>query len=647
MTTAYLLARVSTDQQEKDGAGLDAQLAAMQQVAARFNTDKIKEVREAISGYMETIVERPILQRTLNAAAEGDIFIWHRSARIARDKDTKSAILKALQKKKLRCIVGGREYDLSNDEDRLVLTFFGGIDEYTGRILVKRMQEGRTQWRKSGHIVDTSCPFGLKYIKSDNRNERTFAVVPEQAESIRKIVELYLDGTSLSSIAAELSRLGIKTKRGHTWESIALSRLLRNPMIAGRQYHNRFLVKLGEDGKTIKSRTVNPDKDSWLLVTEFEPIVPWKKWQTIQKRLDLYMPRTDESSAKAGRPANDKHTLSGKVLCGNCNSAMSLAGSIKDREGNTIRYYSCRWRDKKLSKTHGKIPCSMPGIPAKHAEELVWQAARKAFLGPRVFFMGFASADANDKEINNAKKTLTNLKKNLTSNDAMIENTADRLASVKIGSPREKTFSVQLERLETKSASLQKQVAEVATRIGDLEEIAERQELVSRNKDTLKAIQKIAAKTVDTLSPKNKKQLVNAFLGGLRLRAELIPAKAWKKWVAITPDEGFLELDEKFRISPDALDEPKPTQKTKGRIDAFKKEVAKGTTNALNLLANTGRACAPNSKAAGCGWRLVPEGKFHPFMALSGLVQFCQKLKPALFKQTYNKDNNAFGGALG
>ena len=58
-------------------------------------------------------------------------------------------------------------------------------------------------------------------------------VEPGEARIVQRMFDLCLRGKTLEEIAAEMERLGARTKRGTSWNPVKVHRILHNPVYAG------------------------------------------------------------------------------------------------------------------------------------------------------------------------------------------------------------------------------------------------------------------------------------------------------------------------------------------------------------------------------------------------------------------------------
>src|SRR5262245_6297753 len=100
--------RVSTDQQRESGLGLEAQLAAIEQTAARLQLRLAETFTDTLRG-KTSIEQRPGLAAGLNALRRGDVLIVAKRDRIARDTFVSGLIEREAARKGARVVSAAGE----------------------------------------------------------------------------------------------------------------------------------------------------------------------------------------------------------------------------------------------------------------------------------------------------------------------------------------------------------------------------------------------------------------------------------------------------------------------------------------------------------------------------------------------------------
>jgi site-specific DNA recombinase len=106
-------------------------------------------------------------------------------------------------------------------------------------------------------------------------------IIPEQAEIVRKIFDLYLQGLSLGQIKAYLESQGIKTVTGkELWDAKTIQRMLTNEKYKGdtilqKTFTEDFMT--GKKSKNIGQRNKYYVKDSHSAIVSAEILIRYRR----------------------------------------------------------------------------------------------------------------------------------------------------------------------------------------------------------------------------------------------------------------------------------------------------------------------------------------------------------------------------------
>ena len=158
-----------------------------------------------------------------------------------------------------------------DSDGELRLTIMASIAQEESRKTSERAKKGQQISRKNGTYYGNGNVLGYvrHSIIEDGVKTVSFEIDPEQARTVRKMFDLYLDGKGVRAIKYELESLGYKTATGNTtWHEANISRILQNPFYAGKirygvQYVPDFLEQkkinnLGENPVEIVQGTHAP-----------------------------------------------------------------------------------------------------------------------------------------------------------------------------------------------------------------------------------------------------------------------------------------------------------------------------------------------------------------------------------------------------
>ena len=181
--------------------------------------------------------------------------------------------------------------------------------------------------------------YGNGNILGYNRRKKdgAFVIDEEQAETVKMIFRLYLEGKGIRTIKLELTKVGRKNSVGQIkWYESTISRVLDNPFYIGKQYQQKTTVVDFLEQKIKKN-----DKSEYVVIEgDFEPIISeedFKKVAEIRKDRSAKYP-----GSKAYKPTKDKWV---NLLECNCGSRFQQYKWRKYKGTNEVaKGYACRNR---------------------------------------------------------------------------------------------------------------------------------------------------------------------------------------------------------------------------------------------------------------------------------------------------------------
>ncbi len=170
----------------------------------------------------------------------------------------------------------------------------------------KAYREGRVQFRYK-HL--------LGYKRGDNGEPE---IVPEEAETVRLIFKLFLDGYSMKEIAITLKSLGKLNKYGDVeWRSNTISRILQNEKYVGDALLQKTFTVDCITHKIVKNHGERP---MYLVTDHHDPIVDRDTYNRVQQELAGRSSKrkiSDKTITEQGKYSS-KYALSELLICGHC-----------------------------------------------------------------------------------------------------------------------------------------------------------------------------------------------------------------------------------------------------------------------------------------------------------------------------------------
>ncbi len=221
-----IYARVSTEDQAKEGFSLAAQLEKLRsyckardwKIAAEYVDD----------GYSGRNTNRPAYKKMMEEIDSWDILLVMKMDRIHRNSKNFMLMMEELRKKGKEFVSMTESLDTSTAMGRFVMDIIQRIAQLESEQIGERVYIGMRQKAKQGKgILGSPPPYGYTY------RDGKLAVVDGEARVVKKMFEMYLDGHSLKEIEEWLNKNGIKTKKGGRWGKKTVARILSNPIYCG------------------------------------------------------------------------------------------------------------------------------------------------------------------------------------------------------------------------------------------------------------------------------------------------------------------------------------------------------------------------------------------------------------------------------
>lgn len=230
-----------------EGETLARHQNTLMELAKRQNLNIVKIYKEIVSG--ESIAARPQMQILLSEITEKRYkgILVMEIERLARGNTIDQGVVaQAFKDSATMIITPVKTYNPLNefDEEYFEFSLFMSRREY--KTINRRMQAGRLAAVKEGNYLPSRRPYGYKKITLDSKIH-TLEIIPEEADVIKMIYNLYLGGKGARAIANDLNNSGIKPLKSEYWEPPTIKKILDNPLYCGKlQWKNELYDGLHE-----------------------------------------------------------------------------------------------------------------------------------------------------------------------------------------------------------------------------------------------------------------------------------------------------------------------------------------------------------------------------------------------------------------
>ena len=197
----------------------------------------------------------------------------------------------------------------------ILITILSSLAQEESRNISENTRWGVVRRFENGKMIVNHNKF-TGYIKNENGD---LVIVPEEAEIVRLIFRLYLEGYSAKKISQYLEENGIKTATVQDkWYDSVIFKMLRNEKYMGdallqKTYTVDFMTK-----KKVINKGIVPQ---YYVEDDHEPIIPKELFYRVQEELAR---RASMNKSAVTRKKNQKskfsseYVLTGLLLCGDC-----------------------------------------------------------------------------------------------------------------------------------------------------------------------------------------------------------------------------------------------------------------------------------------------------------------------------------------
>ena len=308
--------RVSTDNEDQANS-FESQQRYFRQYIERNPDWELYEIfaDEGISG--TNTKKRKEFNRMIACAKNGDfdLIITKEISRFARNTLDSIYYTRDLKKHGVGVIFMNDNINTLDGDAELRLAIMSSIAQEESRNISENIRWGIARIFEKGKVL-VNCAKFMGYTKIENGD---LILVPKEAEIVRLIYRLYLEGYSSVKIKKYLEDREIKTATGQErWHTTVIDNMLCNEKYMG----DALLQKTYTVDFMTKKRVVNNGiVPQYYVENDHEAIIPKEIYYRVQEER---MRRANLCKAAVTRKKNQKskysslYALTGMVICGKC-----------------------------------------------------------------------------------------------------------------------------------------------------------------------------------------------------------------------------------------------------------------------------------------------------------------------------------------
>ncbi|MCI8392900.1 MAG: recombinase family protein [Clostridia bacterium] len=300
--------------------------------------------------------------------------------------------------------------------------FKGVINDMYVRDISKKIRSSLTERRKAGNFLGVTAPYGYQ---KDPDNKFHLIINEKEAEIVKRVFSLYLEGKGLTRIAQILTKDGVpvpgeardigktrKTALYSSWKQTTIRRILDNRVYLGElvQFKRRKI------NYKSKRRITVPEEERYICKGTHEAIIDEDDFNVVQSIL---------KKNKSFKGTKHDYLFKGLLYCAECNARLNVTYSnyALKRYGEyrytTICYSYSRLYSDVCTRHSNSIP-ELEEVLIKHIKEVCTKYVNEN-LADELISMAKRKKMQELKQMNNEKR-LETLEQKITDIGLYIKN---------------------------------------------------------------------------------------------------------------------------------------------------------------------------------------------------------------------------------
>ena len=472
-------------------------------------------------GFSGGNLNRPDFKKMMTAAKDRKFkaIVVYRLDRISRNISDFSSLIEELGRLGIDFVSIRESFDTSSPMGRAMMYIASVFSQLERETIAERIRDNMHELAKTGRWLGGTTPTGyasesVKSITVDGKTKKAckLKLLPDEAEIIYKIFDLYEQYDSLTMTETELLRQGIKTKTGRSFTRFSIKSILQNPvyLIADKDAYQYFVDNEAElfapesnfdgvrgvlaynrsDQEKGCATVYNPISEWIVSVGEHPGIISSNRWIRVQESLE----RNKSKSYHKSR--GNEALLTGLLWC-SCGSRMypKVTGR-KTADGQVVFPYMCKLKERSrrelcnVRNANGNLLdaaiCEQVKYLADHSSDFMKQLekAKSAHVGNRSEF---------ETKLSTLRKEQAETQRKIT---ALIDSLADFGDS---------TAAVHLKK---RIEELNAQDAALSSRIRELESLTDEGVLAGMEFDLMRQLLTVFHDNIDDMTVTQKRAAI-------------------------------------------------------------------------------------------------------------------------------------------
>lgn len=334
-----------------------------------------KDAEQAIvfedEGFSGGNMNRPAFQRMMEQIEKGEIkaLVVYRLDRVSRNVSDFSGMIENLKRRDITFVSIRENFDTSTPMGRAMMYIASVFSQLERETIAERIRDNMHELAKTGRWLGGNTPTGyqsesVKSVTVDGKAKKAckLKLLPEEAEIVKTIFDLFTQTGSLTMTEAELLKRRMLTKNGKQFTRFSIKTILMNPvyMIADEDAYRYFQRKDADlfssreefdgvhglmaynrtDQVKGKATVYNPVNEWIISVGKHPGIIPGKVWVAVQDNLE------QNKSKSYRRPRKNTALLTGLLFCACGHRMYPRLSKRTTADGDIIYTYVCRMKER-------------------------------------------------------------------------------------------------------------------------------------------------------------------------------------------------------------------------------------------------------------------------------------------------------------
>lgn len=322
-------------------------------------------------GFSGGNINRPAFQKMMERIERKEIkmLVVYRLDRVSRNVGDFSNLIEKLNRREIVFVSIREQFDTATPMGRAMMYIASVFSQLERETIAERIRDNMHELAKTGRWLGGNTPTGycsesVKSVTVDGKTKKAckLKLIPEEAETVKTIFDLFVQTGSLTLTEAELIKRRIMTKNENHFTRFSIKSILQNPvyMIADEDAYEYFTLKDTElfstkeefdgvhgvlaynrtDQEKGKATVFNPVSDWIVSVGKHPGLIPGKVWVGVQDNLER------NRSKSFRRPRKNEALLTGLLFCACGNRMYPKLSNRKTADGDIIYTYVCRMKER-------------------------------------------------------------------------------------------------------------------------------------------------------------------------------------------------------------------------------------------------------------------------------------------------------------